>query len=210
MKLNFKKTRNPKEKCHVAVNGCSPGEGEVGLLLLQKPPMFSHVSWCSSWETWPQFVTAVSVCHSSPTLPPPSPTPPVWFLQESIKRPIRCSVSQSRDPRSAVRQRQTLCWGLSYAFSTGVIKKKKLPAWSVTFELTFWPIQLTSCRKIQTRSFEKSNRCLRKRAPDRSEASVKYTCLNFVYTAAFLSKKKKQKNSRSCNWQSFYRLPAWN
>lgn len=81
-------------------------------------------------------------------------SPSVWFLQESIKRPIRCCISQGRDPCSALWQGQTLCWGLIYTLNRG---KNKLSAWSVitavTNELTFQPNQLTSCRKIQSDAY---------------------------------------------------------
>lgn len=56
------------------------------------------------------------LCHSKHFI---TCSPSVWFLQESIKRPIWCCVSQGRDPCSALWQRQALCWGLSYALNRG-------------------------------------------------------------------------------------------
>lgn len=58
--------------------------------------------------------------------------------------------------------------------------------------------------------FREEQQVLREQAPDWSEASVQYRCLNFVYTAAFLSEKKNKTKRKSCGWQSFYCLPAWN
>lgn len=64
---------------------------------------------------WSKLASVYNHCFGFVSLLIKRAAPSVWFLQESIKRPIRCCVSQGTDPRSAVRQRQTLCWGLSYA-----------------------------------------------------------------------------------------------
>lgn len=178
-------------------------------------PRELYLLWCSSWETWPQFVTTVSVCHSSPTLPPLSPTTPtppsVVSSREHQKTNTMLRITKQRSTFSRQTKTNSLLRPELCFLNRGNKEKKKLPAWSVTFELTFWPIQLTSCGKIQTRSLEESSRCLRKRAPDQLEAPVKYTCLNFVYTAAFLSKKKKSKKTAEVvTDKAFYRLPAWN
>lgn len=54
----------------------------------------------------------------------PCSPPSVRLLQESIKRPIWCCVSQGRDPCSALWQRQTLCWGLTFVLWAGVKNKQ--------------------------------------------------------------------------------------
>lgn len=71
--------------------------------------------WDGIMLFWSKLASVYNHCCGFVSLLIKRAPPSVWFLQESIKRPIRCCVSQGTDPRSAVRQRQTLCWGLSYA-----------------------------------------------------------------------------------------------
>lgn len=167
-------------------------------------PRELYLLWCSSWETWPQFVTAVSVCHSSPTLPPLSPTPlppSVVSSREHQKTNTMLRITKQRSTFSRQTKTNSLLRPELCFLNRGNKGKKKLPAWSVTFELTFWPIQLTSCRKIQTCSLEKSSRT----GPigGSCKAHVSEFCL---HCCIFILKKKKEKNGKSCNWQSFLPL----
>lgn len=152
---------------------------------------------------WSKLASVYNHCFGFVSLLIKRAAPSVWFLQESIKRPIRCCVSQGTDPRSAVRQRQTLCWGLSYA---GVKIK------AVSMECDLWTHFLANSADFM---WENSNMYI-------TEEHGVFQKMNARLIWGFSTVRvwilpellhfypfKKRKFHRSCDWQGFYRSLAW-
>lgn len=107
-------------------------------------PPINYLLWCSSGENGP----VCNHCFGLSLLIHLAPPLSVVSSREHRKTNTMPPITRQRSTFS----RQTKTNSLLRPELRSLNRGKKNKKWSVTFELTFWPIQLTSRRKIQTRT----------------------------------------------------------